>query len=82
MCPTLQLSHSGVPGVGLGWVLEPGGPESFPRLPGVKQAGLQRIVKYAAAIRSFAFCHLLYFAISASFCGFRAALHYQSAVFD
>ena len=30
VCPTLQLSHSGVPGVGLGWVLEPGGPESFP----------------------------------------------------
>src|SRR5437016_7428553 len=32
VCPTLQLSHSGVPGVGLGWVLEPGGPESFPLL--------------------------------------------------
>src|SRR5437764_8289796 len=30
VCPTLQLGHSGVPGVGLGWVLEPGGPESFP----------------------------------------------------
>ena len=30
VCPTLQLSHNDVPGVGLGWVLEPGGPESFP----------------------------------------------------
>src|SRR5437762_3378122 len=30
VCPTLHLSHSGVLGVGLGWVLKPGGPESFP----------------------------------------------------
>jgi hypothetical protein len=30
VCPTLQLSHSDVVGVGLGRVLEVGGPESFP----------------------------------------------------
>src|SRR5947208_16839179 len=29
VCPTLQLSHNDVGGVGLGRVLEGGGPESF-----------------------------------------------------
>ena len=30
VCPALQLSHNDVLGVGLGWVLQLGAPESFP----------------------------------------------------